>query len=731
MSDGGAVERSFAYNYDAASQLMSAGDSLYTYTYDYDLAGRLTLVSNVGSVGVPEVALNYSYDRQNNLTSVTDTINGVEAGIETFEYDRLDRVTRITQSGTGVSEKAVTFAYDAASQLTQLDSFSDLAQTQLVASSRYSYDLAGRLELIEQSNDGGAIAEYRYQYDAANRITELVSIDGVSSFSYDERSQLISAEHSFQTDEVYTYDANGNRTNDGSRSGPDNRLLEDEQFLYDYDNEGNRIRQTDRATGEVTEYEFDHRNQLRAVVTRDSNGNTILSAEYDYDVFGRRILRTVDSDGDGALAAQTERFVYDGEHIALVFDGEGNLAYRYLHGPAIDRVLAQEDAEGTVLFALTNHLGSVRDLVDAEGNVVNHLTYDSFGNITSQSNPEVEFRFSYAGREFDDETGLFYNRARYLDPSTGQFISQDPLGFGAGDTNLYRYVFNNPLSFNDPSGLQAFVPTLSLNDQDFDGRDDSSEPGAIDLDGDGEIDDSGLASELFGSALAGLSILRAPASPINLPSPTPIELTPDVGDANTPSQLPDIPVDLPSLEGIPLGENIGQILVLGNDAIQTAQDIADAILESTDLDAAREIIENSHILLSETPNSGVANDPRIRLTNMQDPDAQDLASSLGGQASVEIDGFGNREFDAVSDQFIAQAFGPSEPGATPSFQGNPSNFLSKSRRTQIRTTLDAAASIERDAFFRFRGGTPDRSVLDFISRNAQRRNVNFQIEVID
>ncbi|WP_017327113.1 RHS repeat domain-containing protein [Synechococcus sp. PCC 7336] len=317
-------------------------------------------------------------------------------------------------------------------------------------------DITPRESDTARLNDGGAIAEYRYQYDAANRITELVSIDGVSSFSYDERSQLISAEHSFQTDEVYTYDANGNRTNDGSRSGPDNRLLEDEQFLYDYDNEGNRIRQTDRATGEVTEYEFDHRNQLRTVVTRDSDGNTILSAEYDYDVFGRRILRTVDLDGDGALAAQTERFVYDKEHISLVFDGEGDLTARYLHGPVTDQILAQEDAQGRALFTLTDNLGTVRDLVDAGGSIVNHILYDSFGNITGQTNPSIEFRFSFTGREFNVETGFYYNRRRYYDSSSGQFVSQDQLGFSAGDSNLYRYVFNSPTTFTDPTG--EFVP---------------------------------------------------------------------------------------------------------------------------------------------------------------------------------------------------------------------------------------------------------------------------------
>nr|WP_255346718.1 RHS repeat-associated core domain-containing protein [Synechococcus sp. PCC 7336] len=100
----------------------------------------------------------------------------------------------------------------------------------------------------------------------------------------------------------------------------------------------------------------------------------------------------------------------------------------------------------------------MRDIADSTGTVVNHLTFDSFGNITSQSDASVEFRFSFTGREFDEETGLYYFRARYLDPSTGQFISQDPIGFAAGDVNLYRYVGNSPLNFIDPSGNQAESP---------------------------------------------------------------------------------------------------------------------------------------------------------------------------------------------------------------------------------------------------------------------------------
>ena len=68
--------------------------------------------------------------------------------------------------------------------------------------------------------------------------------------------------------------------------------------------------------------------------------------------------------------------------------------------------------------------------------------------------------FGYTGRERDKETGLQYNRARYYDPSTGAFIGQDPIGFAAGDTNLYRYVGNGPLNLIDPYG------TSWLNDAD-------------------------------------------------------------------------------------------------------------------------------------------------------------------------------------------------------------------------------------------------------------------------
>jgi RHS repeat-associated protein len=64
----------------------------------------------------------------------------------------------------------------------------------------------------------------------------------------------------------------------------------------------------------------------------------------------------------------------------------------------------------------------------------------------------VDFLFAYTGRERDEETGLYYYRARYYDPAVGRFVSEDPLGFAAGDTNLFRYVRNVPVLRIDPHG---------------------------------------------------------------------------------------------------------------------------------------------------------------------------------------------------------------------------------------------------------------------------------------
>jgi len=210
---------------------------------------------------------------------------------------------------------------------------------------------------------------------------------------------------------------------------------------------------------------------------------TIQSVEYAYDTFNQLVRRTHDADGSVGPGTATERFFsHEGGQIALQFDGPAaaDLSNRYLWNPvAVDQLLADEQvtslsAAGNVLWAFTDHLGTVRDLATHDDvthatTIANHRQYDSFGNLISETNAAIDELFGFTGRLWDEATRLQNNLNRWYDPSTGRWLSEDPIGFLGGDTNLSRYVSNNPLSFVDPSGLinalpGPYVPETSSRD---------------------------------------------------------------------------------------------------------------------------------------------------------------------------------------------------------------------------------------------------------------------------
>jgi RHS repeat-associated protein len=110
---------------------------------------------------------------------------------------------------------------------------------------------------------------------------------------------------------------------------------------------------------------------------------------------------------------------------------QGEIA-SYAQGPNIDEPLAM-DRSGTIDYYEQDGLGSVTSLTASSGSVAQSYTYDSFGNQTASSASLTNY-FRYTGREFDTETNLYYYRARYYDPTTGRFLSEDPLRFGIGPT---------------------------------------------------------------------------------------------------------------------------------------------------------------------------------------------------------------------------------------------------------------------------------------------------------
>ncbi|HHK42354.1 MAG TPA: hypothetical protein ENJ50_08045, partial [Planctomycetaceae bacterium] len=133
------------------------------------------------------------------------------------------------------------------------------------------------------------------------------------------------------------------------------------------------------------------------------------------------------------------------------------LVRRYLWGERVDELLAQEDvtknltATDRVLWPVVDQLGTVRDLVKQDGTVATQFVYTSFGEVESGDTSLT--RYLFTSREFDVDTGLQYNRARWYDAATGRWMSEDPLGFAAGDANTARYVGNGVVDRFDPNGM--------------------------------------------------------------------------------------------------------------------------------------------------------------------------------------------------------------------------------------------------------------------------------------
>ena len=114
-------------------------------------------------------------------------------------------VGTFNQSGNGVADKRVDISYDKASQMTQMSRYSDLAGTDLVAESNYTYDKFGRLTDLNHESSTDVLASYNWVYDETNRLTQYNSPDGTANYTYDDLDQITEADYDYQEDESYSY----------------------------------------------------------------------------------------------------------------------------------------------------------------------------------------------------------------------------------------------------------------------------------------------------------------------------------------------------------------------------------------------------------------------------------------------------------------------------------------------------------------------------------------------
>lgn len=289
------------------------------------------------------------------------------------------------------------------------------------------------------------INQAAYAYNPVGNRTSLTDRRGAQSFGYDTLDRLTSASHPLlATPQAFAYDAVGNRTTGGTVVNAGNQLTADATHSYQYDDNGNLTRKTLLATGNYSQYTYDAENRLTKVEDfAAGNPTAFATSTYRYDGLGRRIEKVANG--------QTKRYIYDGEDILLEYDGSNVLQARYTHGPGIDEPIAVTKG-GSTFFYHQDGLGSVTDLTDSAGATAKSYSYDAYGNIVDQTGA-VDQSYTYTGREFDSESGLYYLRARYYDPTTGRFLQKDPIGFNGGDFTLYAYARGNASNRSDPFGL--------------------------------------------------------------------------------------------------------------------------------------------------------------------------------------------------------------------------------------------------------------------------------------
>lgn len=389
-------------------------------TYTHDPLNRRTQIQYADAT-----TTTYTYDAGNRPTQITDSVSGST----TRTYDGLDRiVTETTAQGS------LAYTYDAANRRTGMTVTGQ-------PSVSYTYDNAHRLTQITQDS-----ATVQFTYDPANRRSTLTLPNGITAtYTYDAAAQLTAITYQLGGTDLgnltYAYDATGNRTTLGGTLAQTslppllntashdaaNRLLNRNGTNLTYDANGNLIN-----NGTHT-YTWDARNRLTQIT-----GPT--NASFQYDPLGRRIQKTVNG--------TTTNYLYDG--INPVQEQTGTAQANLLTGLNVDEYFRRTDSNGS-RDILTDALGSTLALTDSAGVIQTRYTHDPYGNTTTTGQASTN-PFQYTGRE-NDNTGLYYYRARYYSPAYQRFVSEDPIGFGGGDWNLYGYVGNNPHRWIDPMGL--------------------------------------------------------------------------------------------------------------------------------------------------------------------------------------------------------------------------------------------------------------------------------------
>jgi RHS repeat-associated protein len=410
----------FTYGYDGVT------GRLASVTYPNGQASSFSYFGNVGDRRLQTIhhrkadastlsRFDYTYDSVGNILTWQQQVDNAAPTVYQLGYDAADELTAATNQTTDAAPtvlKRYAYAYDPAGNRTS-EQIDDAATTT-------SYDALNRL----RSQQGGGPLVFTGTVSKPARVMiqgQPVTVDSTNRFSGSVPAPggttrvVIAATDgsgnqgtaSYDVDQAsasktLTYDANGNLTADGVRT-----------------------------------LEWDARNQLLAV----SQGSH--RSEFTYDGWRRRV-RIVEK--DSGVVTTNRQFVWCGSELCEERDTSGATVTKRFFSQGVQDT-------GTSYLYTSDHLGSVRELMDETGAVRARYDYDPWG-LRTKASGDKDAAVGFTGHYEHAATGLTLAPFRAYDSSLGLWISEDPAGMIDGPL-LYGYVGHNPIGYVDPTGEQT------------------------------------------------------------------------------------------------------------------------------------------------------------------------------------------------------------------------------------------------------------------------------------
>lgn len=432
LSDG----RYYNYFYDGAGDLTGVTDqSGASYSWGYDGAHRVT-----GTTDPLGLAIGYSWDKSGNLTRYSGNYNG---GIA-YYYDGGNNIYKVA-----LPRAFIYYSRDGEGRVYNVE-----YDHNYVKNNQLAFDISNRIinylpngwcsRIQDESfpNSNG----FSYSYNADGTISRCDSWQGTDNYGYDANGRLTSWSPSWATPQSYTYDAAGNLLTMGGRTFTYNSANEITNPGFTYDENGNMT-----SDGNF-KYTYNALNQL-VQVNKVSDGSLVATYTYNHD--GLRRSKTAYA----GYNPGTTNYNWDAfGNLIKESRPDGTYYYYYASGKLISYIY--DNKQYLVHDNLRGEIVST-SYTDDYGNSYSHDRwdeYDPWGNTISPPYDSISFRF--AGYYYDDETGLYYLKSRYYNPSIGRFLTRDDHKYIQGTDpqtlNLYSYCGNDPVNRTDPTGCDYY-----------------------------------------------------------------------------------------------------------------------------------------------------------------------------------------------------------------------------------------------------------------------------------